>query len=140
MKCHIFGCFRFISTIIQLFSLLILCHDFSSISIYLTLALFQKEGGDFQPITELSSVRWRFSANHRALVIKVAIFNQSQRSARCLIFVTNTPSSDRSAKPFFEKENVNSAQIYRHLDCFICWNILIHLLETFQNVSCFTSK
>ena len=40
--------------------------------------MFLKEGGDFQPITELSSVRWQFSANHRALVSKVAIFNQSQ--------------------------------------------------------------
>ena len=53
---------------------------FNFISIYLTLALLQQEGGDFQPITELSSVRWRFSANYRALVSEVAIFNQSQRA------------------------------------------------------------
>ena len=89
-QCHIFGWLHCTSTKTQLFLLLILCHDFSSITLYLTwffdfgvvrllFILCFRRSGDFQPITELSSVRWRFSTNHRALVSKVAIFNQSQQ-------------------------------------------------------------
>ena len=71
--CHIFGCFPFISTKVQLFLLLILCHD---IHIYDDFWLLRF----FVVTSDVSGGKWRFSTNHRALVSKVAIFGQLQSS------------------------------------------------------------
>ena len=75
-------------------------------------------GGNFRPIRELSSVRWRFSTNHN----KLDTFPQKNTCDTCTSYWSLVVLH-------IEKKIVNFAKVYRHLDYFLCRTYSVNLIK-----------